>query len=279
LQGHIFISWSLFLEREALEMDKVINLGQQREQRDPLGSQPNRADCSQVRAKRGDNNDWTLERSLLFSGVLPEECIKILTTARVKELTRGEKLYLEGDAVQQVLVLTSGFAKITQLGLSGAEVILRFGVPGDVLGAVELLSTGRHCTTAQAFRSCRAFVWDARSFKAVVERFPVLHQNMVLILGRHLLELEERFREVATERVGSRVARQVVRLLETIGRPVNGAVEIVLSREELAQMTGTTLFTVSRLLSAWEGRGLVRPRREAMTVCDVPSLRAICEEI
>jgi hypothetical protein len=60
-----------------------------------------------------------------------------------------------------------------------------------------------------------------------------------------------------------------------IGQPVDGAVEIGLSREELAQMTGTTLFTVSRLLSAWEARGMVRPRREAVTIFDVQSLRAI----
>ena len=71
------------------------------------------------------------------------------------------------------------------------------------------------------------------------------------------------------------MARQLVRLLERIGRPVNGTVEIGISREELAQMTGTTLFTVSRLFSAWEARGLVRPRREAVTICDIQSLRAI----
>jgi CRP-like cAMP-binding protein len=68
-----------------------------------------------------------------------------------------------------------------------------------------------------------------------------------------------------------------VRLLERIGRPVDGTIEIALSREELAQMTGTTLFTVSRLLSAWEARGIVRPRREAVTVYDVESLRAISD--
>src|ERR1700680_2259429 len=256
-------------------MDKAINPYRQRE---PFGSRPNGADHSLVRRKNGHNHGGTLEYSPLFSGILPGDYMSLLSAARVKEFTRGEKLYIEGDSVQQVLVLTSGFAKITQLGLSGAEVILRFSVPGDVLGAVELFFAGRHCTTAQAFRLCQALVWDAHAFKAVVEHFPILNQNMVRILVRHLLELEERFREVATERVGSRVARQVVRLLETIGRPVNGAVEIVLSREELAQMTGTTLFTVSRLLSASEVRGLVRPRREAMTVCDVPSLRAICDE-
>jgi CRP-like cAMP-binding protein len=135
-----------------------------------------------------------------------------------------------------------------------------------------------HRTTAQAFRDCRALVWDAAAFNTMVMRYPVLHQNMARIVGEDLLELEARFREVATERVGPRVARQLVRLLEQMGRPAdNGEMEVCLSREDLAQMTGTTLFTVSRLLSAWEARGMVRPRREAVAICDVQSLREISE--
>ena len=218
------------------------------------------------------------EHPPLFSGILPADYAVISGAARAKVFTRGEMLYLKGEAVQQVLLLTSGFVKITQLGMSGAEVILRLGGPGDVLGAPGLFSTGRHYTTAQAFRVCRVLIWDARAFKALAERFPVLHQNMIRILGEDLLELEDRFRELATERVGSRVASQLVRLREKIGRSVGGAVEISLSREELAQMTGTTLFTVSRLLSAWEACGIVKPSREAVTICDVQLLRSVAEE-
>ena len=69
-----------------------------------------------------------------------------------------------------------------------------------------------------------------------------------------------------------------MRLLPQIGRPADGAIEVGLSREELAQMTGTTLFTVSRLFSAWETRGLVKPRREAVTIPDVQALSAIAEQ-
>jgi len=229
-----------------------------------------------VHRKNGDNHGGTeVARPPLFSGILPGDYAKIAAAARVREFARGEVLYLEGDSVQQVMLLTSGFVKINKLGLSGTEVIIRLGIPGDVLGALGLFSTGSQCTAAQAFRQCRALVWDAPAFKALVECFPVLHQNMVGILGGYLLELEERFREVATERVGLRVARQVVRLMKQIGQPVDGAIEIGLSREELAQMTGTTLFTVSRLLSAWEARGMVKPRREAVTIYDVQSLCAI----
>ena len=219
-----------------------------------------------------------MERAPLFSGILPDEYSAILSLARVKEFARGEMLYIEGDSIRQVVLLTSGLVKVTKLGPSGTEVILRLGGTGDVLGAPPPFSSATHGTTAQAFRTCRTLIWDAPVFASLVEPFPVLHRNMARILSAHLLELEDRFREVATVRVGPRVARQVVRLLDQIGIPVNGAVEIGLSREELAQMTGTTLFTVSRLFSAWEALGMVRPRREAVAVCDVQSLRALSLE-
>ena len=246
-------------------------------QSEPCGSRSNPADCLKiVPFNNGDNHAGAvLARPPLFSGVLPADYTRIVAAAHVKQFARREVLHLEGDPVHRVLALTSGFAKTSKLSTSGTEVILRFGVPGDVLGATDLFSSGKHCTSVQAFRPCRALVWDAGAFKSLVERYPVLHVNMVRILIGDLVELEDRFREVATEKVGPRVARQLLRLEEQIGRNVDGVIEIGLSREELAQMTGTTLFTVSRLLSAWEALGMVKPGRESVSICDGPSLRAI----
>ena len=235
-------------------------------------------------AKNGNGRSLTPDAPLfsggipmLFSGIPPSEYATIFVGARRREFTRDEVLYSEGESVRQVMLVTSGLAKINKLGMSGTEVILRFGVPGEFLGADALLATNGHHTSAQAFRSCRVLAWDAPTFKAMAQRFPVLHQNMVRILSEYMLELEERFREVATEKVGPRVARQLLRLAVRIGRPIDGSIEIGLPREELAQMTGTTLFTVSRLLSAWEVCGLVKPRREAVTICSIRALRAIAE--
>ena len=246
-------------------------------QGEPSGGWPNPPDGLKiVPFKNGDNHAGALlARPPLFTSVLPADYTRIAAAAHVKQFARREVLHLEGDPVRRVIALTSGFAKIGKLSTSGTEVILRFGVPGDVLGAADLFSSGRHGTSVQAFRPCRALVWDAGAFKALVERYPVLHQNMAQILIGDLLELEDRFREVATEKVGPRVARQLLRLQEQIGRRVNGVVEIGLSREELAQMTGTTLFPVSRLLSAWEELGMVRPSRESVTIRNVAMLRAI----
>ena len=229
---------------------------------------------------KGGRNDSgaVAEHPPLFAGISPGDCTRIIAGARTKRFERHETLHFIGDSVQSVTLLTSGLAKVTRLGLGGMEVILRLAAPGDVLGAACLLSTGKHGATIQAFRACSGMAWDARAFKALVQCFPVLQQNVARILGQNLRELEQRFREVATENVGQRVARQLARLQNQIGQRVNGGVEVGISREELAQMTGTTLFTVSRLLSAWEARGVVGPRRESVTIYDGQALCAMCEE-
>ena len=140
----------------------------------PFYDESNGADhSSTVRRKDEENHvGRAVERPPLFSGILPSDYSGISATARVREFARGEMLYIEGDSVQQVLLLTSGSVKINQLGLSGTEVILRISYAGDVLGAVDLCSTGRHCTTAQAFRLCGALVWDAPLSRPWWSAFP-----------------------------------------------------------------------------------------------------------
>ena len=226
----------------------------------------------------GDNrHGWaTVESARLFTGFSPEDFRRISAAARPKTFKRGEMLYVEGDPVEQVLLLISGSVKVTQVGPKGLEAILRLGAPGDVLDLVSLFSSARHYTTAQVTRGCGALVWDVGTFNAQVECVPVLHQNIIRFVCGHLQELEERFRELATERVAPRVAHQLIRLGEQAGSPKGVDVEIGLSREGLAQMTGTTLYTVSRQLSAWERHGLVSSRRESMMVSDIRSLRKLC---
>jgi CRP-like cAMP-binding protein len=114
---------------------------------------------------------------------------------------------------------------------------------------------------------------DAGALRALLKGIPVLHQNIIRFTYGHLEELEERFRELATERVAPWVTRQLIRLQEQVGSARSDEVEIGLSREDLPQMTGTTLYTVSRLLSAWEERSLVNSCLESMMISDVRALR------
>jgi len=206
----------------------------------------------------------------LFSGISAGDCADVLSAAHERYFSRRQTILREGDPVEQISLLTSGWVKMTQFGQNGSEVILRLGGPGELLGA--LGPGGTHCSTVQALQSSTALFWEAAIFESVLERFPILRRNIGRILGECLRELENRFREMSTKKVAPRLSSQLIRLLNQIGQAVNGEVEISLSREELAQLTGTTLFTVSRLICQWEQRGIVATRRKAVLVRNLPAL-------
>ena len=125
-----------------------------------------------------------------------------------------------------------------------------------------------HSCSARAMEQCKALIWDYARLQALLTTYPQIRKNTCQILVGRLQELEERFREVATEKVAKRLALTLLRLLKQVGKVSKGGTEICLSREELGQMTGTTLFTISRILSRWAERGVVVPRREAVLVSD-----------
>ena len=229
---------------------------------------------------------FLVQNSRLFAGISEAECREILGTAREKQFARKQTIFLEGDPVKHLILLTSGSAKIVQFGQNGTEVILRLKGAGEVVGTVGLHQQGRrrqrtnetgHCSTAQSLRASSALVWDAAVFDSLSQRSSVLRRNITHILCQQLEELEERYREISTERVSVRLSNQLMRLLNQVGRRVNGGVEIGLSREELAQLTGTTLFTVSRVLSDWNQKGIVNTRREAVSIINFQALTQLAE--
>ena len=213
----------------------------------------------------------------LFAGVSATERREIASAAHEKHFGRRHTLFLEGDPVREVILLTSGSAKIVQVGRGGTEVILVLKGPGEVVGTLGLRPQDRHGSMAQTLVASTALVWDAAVFETLTQRLAQLRRNITHLLCRQLHELEERYREVSTERVSVRLSHQLVRLLNQLGRRVNGRLEIRLSREELAQLTGTTLFTVSRLLSDWNQRGIVSTRREAVAVHNFQALAELGE--
>jgi len=213
----------------------------------------------------------------LFADVSSSDCASILGSAREKRFARRQTLYSEGDPVRFVTLLLSGCVKVTQIGMSGSEVILRLNGAGEVVGAFRLCADCNHCSTAQSIQPTNALVWEAAAFERLLERYPAFRRNTVRALETRLQEMEQRFREVSTERVGSRLSSELVRLTNRLGRPVDGHLEITLSRAELAQLTGTTLFTVSRLLCQWQTLGIVKIRREAVLVQDFAALSQISQ--
>jgi len=220
-----------------------------------------------------------IRTSPLFDGLPQDECEEVARQARPKALARDETLFMQGEPVLNVALIRSGSVKITQLGPNGNEVILWIYGPGNVVGGLSEPIFSHHNCSARAMDPSTALIWEYRVFQGLMLRFPQIRKNISQILSSRLNELEERFREVATEKVAKRVALALLRLLTHIGKRVHGGIEISLSREELAQMTGTTLFTTSRLLSKWGEMGFVLPRRESVLICDAHRLGLVSDDL
>src|SRR5215469_613016 len=220
-----------------------------------------------------------VQNSPLFANVSPADCQEIVSAASESDLSRRDIIFLEGDPIRRVILLTSGNAKVIRLGQNGTEVILRLAGPGDVVEVTGLPAQGRHRSMAQAVSACTALIWEASAFQALAERFSALRRNILNVVAERLQELEDRYREISTEKVATRLSHQLLRLFNQLGCRVNGngTRKIKLSREELAQLTGTTLFTVSRLLSDWKERGLLTTGRECVYVHNIQALREFAE--
>ena len=196
----------------------------------------------------------------------------IISCAHEKRFWRHQTVFFIGDPIEHVFLLLSGCVKISQQNASGNEAILRLVGSGEVVGTFRLWSDCKHGSTAQVVQPCSALVWDAATFDHLLQSSATFGRNMFHALEECLEEMEQRFREISKESVASRVSSELIRLSEHLTCDANGHLEICLSRMELAQLTGTTVSTVSRLLCKWQALGIVRLRREALKVHDFPAL-------
>jgi CRP-like cAMP-binding protein len=218
-----------------------------------------------------------MAQSELFAGLSSQELQGVVSVSRLRDYSPDEFLFEQGQPVRTVLLIESGCVKLTQLSSGGNEVILWLHGPGDAAGILNIAAQYGHTCSARAVVKCRVMIWEWPK----LDTLPASNQirrNISRIVSSRIGELEERFREVATERVAKRVASALVRLLNRVGRPSAAGVEIVLSREEIAQLTGTTVFTISRLISKWSEQGLLVPRRESVLIVNPDRLLQIGTE-
>lgn len=213
--------------------------------------------------------------SALFTGMSKLECMEIASCARARTFARDEILFCEGQPVRSLILLETGSVKLTQLSPGGNEVLMWMSGSGDAVNVNADPVSCNHTCSARAMEHCRALVWEYQKLQALLNQYPQLRRNITRILAGRLQELEERFREVATERVARRLALTLLRLMKHVGKPSGDGIQVSLKREELAQMTGTTLYTISRVLSRWAEQGFVVPLREGVVVNNPARLESV----
>jgi len=212
--------------------------------------------------------------SQLFAGLSITACAQIANRARPRVFARNEFLFMQGQPFRTLVLVESGCVKLTRLNANGSEVILALRGRFDAIDLPVGPNFSHHTFAAQALVKCSTLTWSS-SVMGDLMTTPQFNENICSILTRHLQELQERYQEMSAEKVERRVACAIIRLAQQFGTPTGGGTEISISRHELGQMTGTTLFTVSRLISKWGELGLILPRREAILILDTERLDLI----
>lgn len=217
-----------------------------------------------------------IRTSPLFRGLSPIACGELADASRERSFRGQQTIFRQDDPIRYVDVIASGSVKITQLSHSGKEVILRVDQTGNPIDSIAKKYLEVHTISAHTIRHCSLLSWDVNAFAVFLDRFPIIHRNATEIIAKRLKNLEQRFCDVATKRVPQRVARVLLDLAESHGS--GGPESIGLSREELAQMTGTSLFTVSRLLSEWSEQEIVHVTRRSLVIEQLPRLKELAED-
>ena len=210
----------------------------------------------------------------LFEKLRPEEVDEVLRTATSRRYAAGDRVFEQGQTAEQFFVLLHGRLRVTQLTSEGQQVVVRMVNPGDLFGIAKALRRPDYPGTATAVSESVVAAWPMGMWDVFLDRYPSLAVSAMQTMGARLLESQQRVRELSTEEVERRVAHAVLRLANQSGKREESGIRIdfLISKQDIAEMTGTTLHTVSRILSAWEAAGLVEGGRQKLLVRDPHAL-------
>ena len=219
----------------------------------------------------------TLLRSRVFDGLTDAERERWLARATTANFSRGQTLARQGDPARAFFVLEAGFLKLLQLTAEGTELIMRFVVPGEPFGGVVALGDAPYPVTAVAVQPSVVRTWSREVVTDLLTATPQVRVNIMREMAGHMTEALTRVRELTTARVDERLAHTLLRLGRQCGRPTPGGVLIAqrLTRQELADLTGTTLYTVSRTLTKWESMGLIETRKRLLLLRSLEKLEQV----
>lgn len=168
-------------------------------------------------------------------------------------------LFHEGEPPHRLFVVLAGFVKQIKHAEDGRDVILHIAMAGDLVGGVAAFGRRPHPFTAQAMTPCEVLAVAGADFARIMERHPSVARRTIDDLSVRLIDAHENLKSLAVERVEQRVARHLLRLAAQAGRtvPAGIAIEVPLTRQDVADMAGTTVETAIRVLSRWRRDGLV----------------------
>lgn len=215
----------------------------------------------------------------LFDGLDPADLDRILAQARLLRVARDDAVFEQDAEADRFFLLLEGHVRVVKTTPDGQQVIVRTISAGEMIGIAQALGRTTYPATAVATVACVVIAWPGRLWSEFAAAFPSFQQRTYKSVGQRLEDAHNKIVEISTEQVEQRVARSLMRLVEQTGRETEDGIliDLPISRQNIAEMSGTTLHTVSRLLSGWEERGLIKSGRQKVIVVEPRRLTMLAE--
>jgi len=215
----------------------------------------------------------------LFRGLPQKALAQAHAAARIERLSRDTLIVEQGTWADRAYAVAQGSVRITQAGSDGGQAVIRFIAPGEMFGTAPLFTDHLLPADATAAEASIVLSWSEADLLTLIDAYPRISTNVIRVIGARLLELQNRVRELATQRAEQRLAHSLLRLIRS-GAMVDGEADMIafpLRRKDLAEFSGTTLHTASRTLARWAKAGILTSTRQRISILDLPALRAVAE--
>ena len=223
--------------------------------------------------------DEAFRATVLYRTLSADDRSRLSEVATLRSYEKGTSVFSEGDPSDFLYTIVTGRAKVVKMLPSGKEVILEIFGPGDPVGAVVAYEGRPYPATAIAIEPTACLLVRRASFFALLERHPTLARSFILGLTNRIVELTRRIPEVAGGRVETRFAHLFLKLADKMGVPWSEGtfIPMALSRQDLADLTGTTLETCIRIMSRWGKEDVVRTEKEGFVVLERRTLEELAQ--
>ena len=220
--------------------------------------------------------DEILRRSVIFGRLTPEDRQRLGAVALARDFDKGAALFSEGDSSDFLYTVVTGRVKVFKVTARGTDVILEIFGPGDPVGAVAVYESRPYPASAVALEPTTCVLVPRQAFFSLLETYPTMVRGLLVGLTHRLAELTTRLTELSGGRVEERLARFFLKLADSMGQPGPDGTHIplALSRQELADMIGTTIETSIRIMSRWGKQGIVRTEKDGFVLIDRGALEA-----
>jgi len=216
----------------------------------------------------------------LFSRVAPADRDRLAAVSEMRSYERTAPLFDEGDPSDHLYVIVTGRVKVFKHGPSGNDVILEIFGPGGPLGAVATYEGQPFPASASAIDPTTCLLVPRRAFFELLERHPSLTRGLLSSLSLRLVQLTTRLAELTATRIDVRFARLFLKLADQLGRKERGGlfIPLRLTRQELADLTGTTIETAIRIMSRWGKDEVLLTEKDGFVLVNRGTLETLANE-